>query len=180
MILLFDFWYTQKHRTFFLNHFSGLFPRYESRCQNEIFRCSGWPGTTNQYNSGSTNNRVQGYPSPQAPPQSQQPQPPPPPQPQAAPSPSASPTVAGMTNSQQWGTPQPARPSSQPSINALPHAPPPWDHRYQNQPSSLYPPPGSHQVRNKHKTITLLLLRIKYKFVNLRVTKKKNYRANSV
>lgn len=30
-------------------------------------------------------------------------------------------------------------------MNAIAHAPPPWDHRYSNQPSPLYPAPGNHQ-----------------------------------
>ncbi|XP_067210943.1 trithorax group protein osa isoform X7 [Linepithema humile] len=105
----------------------------------------GWPNTTNQYNSNSGNNRVQ-YPSQQT----QSPsQPPPQPQPQqgaqvVTPAPAA-PAVGAMTNSQQWGSQQPTRSPSQPSLNAIAHAPPPWDHRYTNQPSPLYPTPGSHQ-----------------------------------
>ncbi|XP_008551461.1 trithorax group protein osa isoform X4 [Microplitis demolitor] len=106
----------------------------------------GWPGATNQYNPGSTNNRVP-YPNQQPPPQSpQQPQPPPT-QPPTVSANTVSPVVVGniTNNTPQWASQQPARPSSQPSINAIPHAPPPWDNRYSHQPSSLYPSPGSHQ-----------------------------------
>ncbi|KAK0164244.1 hypothetical protein PV328_002893 [Microctonus aethiopoides] len=107
----------------------------------------GWPGATNQYNTGSTNNRVP-YPNQQPPPQSQQPPQPPPTQPPTVSVNTVSPVVGAMSNSTpQWGSQQPARPSSQPSINTIPHAPPPWDNRYSHPPSSLYQPPGSHQVR---------------------------------
>jgi len=108
---------------------------------------TGWPNTTNQYNSNSGNNRVQ-YPSQQtqSPSQQQQQQQ----QQQAsqvgstAPAPTA---VSAMTSSQQWASQQPNRSSTQPSLNAIAHAPPPpWDHRYTNQPSPLYPTPGNHPV----------------------------------
>ncbi|XP_066588206.1 trithorax group protein osa [Prorops nasuta] len=104
----------------------------------------GWPNTTNQYNSTSASTRVQ-YPSqpPQAP--SQPPQPPPPPQvPPAAPT---APGIASMATSQQWGTQQPNRTPPQPTLNAIAHAPAPWDPRYTNQPSPLYPPPVTHQTQ---------------------------------
>ncbi|KAL6436356.1 hypothetical protein ACFW04_004708 [Cataglyphis niger] len=104
----------------------------------------GWPNTTNQYNSNSGNNRVQ-YPSQQtqSPSQQQQQQQ----QQQASQVGSPAPTataVSSMTNSQQWASQQPNRPSSQSSLNTIAHAPPPWDHRYTNQPSPLYPTPGNH------------------------------------
>ncbi|XP_015120295.1 trithorax group protein osa isoform X2 [Diachasma alloeum] len=137
----------------------------------------GWPSGGNQYNqvTGSANNRVP-YPNqqPPPPPTQQQPHPPhqhqqhpshpphqphqphPPQQPPSqaqsvsANSPSGS-GVAMSSSNQPWpnlSNQPPARPSSQPSINPLPHAPPPpWDNRYSHQPSTLYPPPGSHQVR---------------------------------
>ncbi|CAK9815065.1 Trithorax group protein osa [Anthophora plagiata] len=101
----------------------------------------GWPNTTNQYNSSSGNNRVQ-YPSQQ--PQSQTQQPPPQPQQQTSQSASSTPSP-GLSNSQQWGSQQPNRTTPQPTLNAIAHAPPPWDHRYSNQPSPLYPAPGNHQ-----------------------------------
>ncbi|KAK9294048.1 hypothetical protein QLX08_011234 [Tetragonisca angustula] len=101
----------------------------------------GWPNTTNQYNSSSGNNRVQ-YPSQQ--PQSQSQQQPPQPQPQTPQSASSTPSP-GLPNSQQWGSQQPNRTTPQPTLNTIAHAPPPWDHRYTNQPSPLYPAPGNHQ-----------------------------------
>lgn len=121
---------------------------------------TGWPGATNQYNPGSANNRVP-YPSQQPPPQSpQQPQPPPS-QPPTVSANTVSPVVGSINNNTpQWASQQPARPSSQPSINAMPHAPPPWDNRYSHPPSSLYPSPGSHQVR-----ATLLVRVIFYFFI---------------
>ncbi|KAK2588796.1 hypothetical protein KPH14_001671 [Odynerus spinipes] len=108
----------------------------------------GWPSTTSQYNSSSGNNRVQ-YPNQQTQPQAPQPQPqqqppqqPPPPVASAA---SAASAVGGITSAQQWGSQPPRTASSQPSLNTIGHTPPPWDHRYSNQPSPLYPPPGTHQ-----------------------------------
>ncbi|KAF3428626.1 hypothetical protein E2986_01809 [Frieseomelitta varia] len=101
----------------------------------------GWPNTTNQYNSSSGNNRVQ-YPSQQ--PQSQSQQQPPQPQPQTPQSASSTPSP-GLPSSQQWGSQQPNRTTPQPTLNTIAHAPPPWDHRYTNQPSPLYPAPGNHQ-----------------------------------
>ncbi|KOX79051.1 Trithorax group protein osa [Melipona quadrifasciata] len=101
----------------------------------------GWPNTTNQYNSSSGNNRVQ-YPSQQPQSQSQQQQPQP--QPQTPQSASSTPSP-GLPNSQQWGSQQPNRTTPQPTLNTIAHAPPPWDHRYTNQPSPLYPAPGNHQ-----------------------------------
>lgn len=53
--------------------------------------------------------------------------------------------VQGISSNQQWGSQQPARPSSQPSI-PISHPPTLWERHYSNQPSTLYPPPGSHQV----------------------------------
>ncbi|XP_051157885.1 trithorax group protein osa isoform X4 [Leptopilina boulardi] len=102
----------------------------------------GWPGATNQYNSGSAGARVQ-YPSQQPQPQSQQPQPPPPQPPVAsgAPAPSG---VAGIPSSQQWVGQQSTRPTAQPSI-PISHPPTLWERHYSSQPSTLYPPPGSHQ-----------------------------------
>ncbi|XP_014485250.1 PREDICTED: trithorax group protein osa isoform X3 [Dinoponera quadriceps] len=107
---------------------------------------AGWPNTTNQYNSNSGNNRVQ-YPSQQTQspsPQQQQQQ-----QQQASQVVAAAPSAAavgGMSSSQQWASQQSNRSSTQPSLNAIAHAPPPpWDHRYTNQPSPLYPTPGNHQ-----------------------------------
>ncbi|XP_060815989.1 trithorax group protein osa isoform X5 [Bombus pascuorum] len=101
----------------------------------------GWPNTTNQYNSNSGNNRVQ-YPSQPPQPQVQQQQP----QPQQQTPQSASSTPSSvLPNSQQWGSQQPNRTTPQPTLNAIAHAPPPWDHRYTNQPSPLYPTPGNHQ-----------------------------------
>ncbi|XP_011346427.1 trithorax group protein osa isoform X3 [Ooceraea biroi] len=110
----------------------------------------GWPNTTNQYNSSSGNNRVQ-YPSQQTQSPSQQQQQQQQQQPQPVPqvgsaAPPASVAVGGMTSSQQWvASQQPNRSSSQPPLNTIAHAPPPWDHRYTNQPSPLYPAPGTHQ-----------------------------------
>ncbi|KOC62269.1 Trithorax group protein osa [Habropoda laboriosa] len=101
----------------------------------------GWPNTTNQYNSSSGNSRVQ-YPSQQ--PQSQTQQQPPQPQQQTSQSASSTPSP-GLANSQQWGSQQPNRTTPQPTLNTIAHAPPPWDHRYSNQPSPLYPAPGNHQ-----------------------------------
>ncbi|KAK1124853.1 hypothetical protein K0M31_006207 [Melipona bicolor] len=101
----------------------------------------GWPNTTNQYNSSSGSNRVQ-YPSQQPQSQSQQQQPQP--QPQTPQSASSTPSP-GLPNSQQWGSQQPNRTTPQPTLNTIAHAPPPWDHRYTNQPSPLYPAPGNHQ-----------------------------------
>ncbi|XP_033209829.1 trithorax group protein osa isoform X4 [Belonocnema kinseyi] len=106
----------------------------------------GWPGTTNQYNSGSPGARVQ-YPSQPPQPPSQQPQPPPPPQPQVASGAAPPAGVQGISSNQQWGSQQPARPSSQPSI-PISHPPTLWERHYSNQPSTLYPPPGSHQSLN--------------------------------
>lgn len=111
---------------------------------------AGWPSTTSQYNSSSGNNRVQ-YPNqqnqPQAPQQQQpqqQPQQPPPPVATAS---SAASAVGAIASGQQWASQQPNRTTSQPSLNTIGgHTPPPWDHRYSNQPSPLYPPPGTHQV----------------------------------
>ncbi|XP_015594992.1 trithorax group protein osa isoform X2 [Cephus cinctus] len=101
----------------------------------------GWTSTTNQYSSPTASNRVP-YPSQQSQQQSQQQQQPP----QVATAGSPSTGVGGITGGQQWSSQQPPRPSSQPNINAITHAPPPpWDHRYPNQPSPLYPPPSSHQ-----------------------------------
>lgn len=101
----------------------------------------GWPNTTNQYNSNSGNNRVQ-YPTQQ--PQSQTPQ-----QQQQAQQPTppsaSSTSSSALANSQQWGSQQPNRATPQPTLNTIAHAPPPWDHRYANQPSPLYPAPGNHQ-----------------------------------
>nr|XP_012154536.1 PREDICTED: trithorax group protein osa isoform X4 [Megachile rotundata] len=101
----------------------------------------GWPNTTNQYNSNSGNNRVQ-YPTQQ--PQSQTPQ-----QQQQAQQPTppsaSSTSSSALASSQQWGSQQPNRATPQPTLNAIAHAPPPWDHRYANQPSPLYPAPGNHQ-----------------------------------
>lgn len=102
----------------------------------------GWPNTTNQYNSTSGNNRVQ-YPSQQPQSQTQQQQQ----QSQQQTSQSASSTPSsGLANNQQWGSQQPNRTTPQPTLNAIAHAPPPWDHRYSNQPSPLYSAPGNHQV----------------------------------
>lgn len=113
------------------------------------FLATGWPNTTNQYNSNSGNNRVQ-YPSQQAPSPSQQP-PQQPPQVAGSQVVTAAPTapavVGGMASTQQWANQQSNRSPAQPSLNAIAHPPPPWDHRYTNQPSPLYPTPGNHQVR---------------------------------
>jgi len=76
---------------------------------------------------------------------------------------SAAPTasaVAGMTTNQQWASQQSNRSSSQPSLNAITHAPPPWDHRYTNQPSPLYPTPGTHQVH---------FFRFRYKLIKFNI-----------
>ncbi|XP_076168877.1 trithorax group protein osa isoform X7 [Ptiloglossa arizonensis] len=104
----------------------------------------GWPNTTNQYNSSSGNNRVQ-YPSQQ--PQSQTPQQQQQSQQQTPPvgPVSSTPAPGGIASSQQWVNQQPNRTTPQPTLNAIAHAPPPWDHRYTNQPSPLYPAPGNHQ-----------------------------------
>lgn len=101
----------------------------------------GWPNTTNQYNSTSGNNRVQ-YPSqqPQSQTQQQQQQ-----SQQQTPQSASSTPSSGLANNQQWGSQQPNRTTPQPTLNAIAHAPPPWDHRYSNQPSPLYPAPGNHQ-----------------------------------
>ncbi|XP_046823399.1 trithorax group protein osa isoform X2 [Vespa crabro] len=123
------------------------YPQYNQ--QRPAYPVAGWPSTTSQYNSSSGNNRVQ-YPNqqnqPQAPQQQQpqqQPQQPPPPVASAS---SAASAVGAITSGQQWGSQQPNRTSSQPSLNTIGgHTPPPWDHRYSNQPSPLYPPPGTHQ-----------------------------------
>lgn len=106
---------------------------------------TGWPNTTNQYNSSSGNNRVQ-YPSQQ--PQSQTPQQQQQSQQQTPPvgPVSSTPAPGGIASSQQWVNQQPNRTTPQPTLNAIAHAPPPWDHRYTNQPSPLYPAPGNHQV----------------------------------
>ncbi|XP_076222922.1 trithorax group protein osa isoform X8 [Nomia melanderi] len=104
----------------------------------------GWPNTTTQYNSNSGSSRVQ-YPSQQpqtqTQPQPQQSQQPTPPVGPVAPTPAA----GGIASSQQWVNQQPSRTTPQPTLNAIAHAPPPWDHRYSNQPSPLYPAPGNHQ-----------------------------------
>ncbi|KAG7205211.1 hypothetical protein KM043_018297 [Ampulex compressa] len=105
----------------------------------------GWPNTTNQYNSSSGNNRVQ-YPSQQAQSQSsQQPQPQQPPSPQVGSASSTASAVGAIATSPQWGSQQANRTTSQPTLNTIAHAPSPWEHRYTNQPSPLYPAPGNHQ-----------------------------------
>ena len=113
-----------------------------------LFFVAGWPNTTNQYNSNSGNNRVQ-YPSQPAQSPSQQPQPQPQPPQQGTQVVTAAPTApaVNMASNQQWASQSSNRPSCQPPINAIAHPPPPWDHRYTNQPSPLYPTPGNHQVR---------------------------------
>lgn len=130
-----------------LSSLKNVFFRESLMCNAPIV--AGWPSTTSQYNSSSGNNRVQ-YPNqqnqPQAPQQQQpqqQPQQPPPPVASAS---SAASAVGAIASGQQWGSQQPNRTSSQPSLNTIGHTPPPWDHRYSNQPSPLYPPPGTHQV----------------------------------
>ncbi|XP_014604814.1 PREDICTED: trithorax group protein osa isoform X1 [Polistes canadensis] len=117
--------------------------------QRPAYPVAGWPSTTSQYNSSSGNNRVQ-YPSqqnqPQAPPQQPPQQPPPqPPPPVVASASSAVSAVGAIASGQQWASQQTNRTSSQPTLNTIGHTPPPWDHRYSNQPSPLYPPPGTHQ-----------------------------------
>lgn len=117
-----------------------------------LFLAAGWPNTTNQYNSNSGNNRVQ-YPSQPAQSPSQQPQPQPPQQGTQVVTAAPTPPVVNMASSQQWASQPSNRSSSQPSLNAIAHPPPPWDHRYTNQPSPLYPTPGNHQVRLILQTI---------------------------
>jgi len=111
-----------------------------------LFLAAGWPNTTNQYNSNSGNNRVQ-YPSQPAQPPSQQPQPQPPQQGTQVVTAAPTAPAVNMASNQQWASQPSNRSPSQPSINAIAHPPPPWDHRYTNQPSPLYPTPGNHQAR---------------------------------
>ncbi|XP_076648322.1 trithorax group protein osa isoform X5 [Halictus rubicundus] len=106
----------------------------------------GWPNTTNQYNNSSASSRVP-YTSQQPQSQSQPPQPPSQqPTPPVGPV-SSTPAAGAIASNQQWGSQQPNRTTPQPTLNAIAHAPPPWDHRYSNQPSPLYPAPGNHQTQ---------------------------------